>query len=301
MRRALIAALFALFTLSPALTLAACEETTTLAQLASASRAGEAAFAGLDAEGLLTQSTLARAKILPCVGQSLTTREAAAFHRLMALEAFINGEEARAKREFHAARKLDPGYSLPADVAGEGHPLLVLYEEAARTPDGEAEPVYPPEGGWVLVAGVRNAARYSQTPVVIQVFAASGALLETRYVHSGEALPRWGVNPFGLTAEDIGLTRNLPRDPRPWFVATAAAFVASGIFYAIAMDAKRTYQNPATQDAELSSYASRANALGAGAIAAASAGFVCTGLGIAFQAKFGTPKTRKEVLHANAL
>ncbi len=297
MRSILVTLILALLAISPTRALAACEETTILVQLASSARAGEAAFANLDAEGLLTQSTLARTKLLPCVGQVLTTREAAAFHRLMALEAFINADEGRVVREFHAARKLDPGYAFPADVAGDGHPLLALYEKAADAHDGEAQPVYPPEGGWVLVAGVRNAARYAQTPVVIQVFAPSGALLETRYVQSEEALPRWGVNPFGLTAEDIGI-QQAPRDPRPWFIAVAATFVASGILYAAAMNAKAKFQNPATLDAQLEGYASRANSLGAVAIASAGAGIICTGFGIGFQVKFGTPKTHKEVVHA---
>src|SRR3989339_1248072 len=213
-----------LLCLLPGHLLAVCVQPASVVELAQASRLAEEAFANLDADGLLTQSSLARTKVLPCVQEMITKRNAAAFHRLMALEAFINGDESRVMSELHAALILEPGYLFPENVAGSGHPLLVLYKRAETLDDGVAERTYPPANGYMMVAGVRNAARYSKIPVIIQAFGPHGELLETRYVQPGEASPNWSGNVFGLTAEDLGIKHPL-LDSKPWYVAGAVTLV----------------------------------------------------------------------------
>lgn len=280
----------------PRIAQAVCETPFHVAQLGGAGRAAEVAFAAMDAEALLTQASLARA-VLPCVGETLTRQDAAAFHRLMAMEAFIAEDYTRAKRELHASRQLEPGYTFPTDVAGEGHPLLTLYEEAERLPDGDGEKIYPPVNGYVLVGGVRNAARYSQTPVIIQVFQTVDeidTLRETRYVQPGEATPNWSGNAFGITAADIGINLDDLRrasiliDPRPWYIAAGVATVGSGVLYGVALREKSLYLDPTTPDDQLGDLESRANKLGTAALITGGTALVFTGFGIGFQVKFGS-------------
>lgn len=289
--------LLALSMLTPQVARAACEIPTRVAQLGETGRVAEIAFAAMDAEALLTQASLARTQVLPCVGETLTKQDTAAFHRLMAMDAFIAGDYTRAKRELHASLLLQPGYAFPSDVAGEGHPLLILYTQAEILPDGDGEKIYPPVNGYVLVGGVRNAARYSQTPVIIQVFTLDGEiaiLRETRYVQPGEATPNWSGNAFGITAADIGINLDdlrrpsILKDPRPWYVAAGVTAIASGVLYGIAMDQKAQFQDPTTSDNDLAGLEQSTNNLGTASLLAGGTAVIFTGLGIGFHVKFGS-------------
>ncbi|MBI4592303.1 hypothetical protein HY733_02545 [Candidatus Uhrbacteria bacterium] len=289
--------LLALFLCVSNLAWAVCEAPTHVQQLGEAGRVAEEAFASLDAESLLTQASHVRTQILPCVQESLTKEDAAAFHRLMAMESFISGNYTRAKQELHASLLLQPGYTFPSDVAQEGHPLLILYKQAETLPDGDGEKIYPPPGGYVLVGGVRNAARYKETPVIIQVYQSVDGvetLRETRYVQPGEATPNWSGNAFGLTAQDLGINLDdfrrpsIFRDPRPWYVGAGITALASGVFYGIAMHEKDLFLDPSTSDEDLEGHASRANSLGTASVITGGTALVFTGLGIGFQVKFGS-------------
>ncbi len=277
--------LLAFFLFLPRSAFAVCDEPTSVVQLIQASHLAEEAFANLDADALLTQSSLARSQILPCVQEVISKRNAAAFHRLMALEAFINGNESRVVNELHAALILEPGYLFPTNVAGQGHPLLALYKRAETSDDGVAERTYPPANGYMMVAGVRNAARYSKIPVIIQAFGPHGELLETRYVQPGEASPNWSGNVFGLTAEDLGIKHPL-LDARPWYVAGAVTLLASGVLYGIALNQKHQYLDPATSDDQRPGLESRANGFGTASAITGASGILFSGFGIGFQFKF---------------
>jgi hypothetical protein len=281
------------FCLLPRLVLAACDQPTSVVQLSDASRLAEEAFAKLDADGLLTQSSLARSQILPCVQEIITKRNAAAFHRLMALEAFINGNESRVVSELHAALILEPGYLFPENVAGPGHPLLALYKRAETSDDGVAERTYPPANGYMMVAGVRNAARHSKTPVIIQAFGPHGELLETRYVQPGEASPNWSGNVFGLTAEDLGIKHPL-LDSKPWYIAGTVTLVASAVLYGIALNQKHQYTDPATSDDQRPELENRVNGLGTASVITGASGVLFTGLGISFRFGLSNQKGTKK-------
>jgi hypothetical protein len=294
-------ALFALWLMISQVAQAGCETPTQVAQLGVAGRVGEEAFAAMDAEALLTQASLARTQILPCVEEPLTKQDAAAFHRLMALEAFISHDNRRVLQELHASLLLQPSYSFPIQVAAPGHPLLALYEAAGLVSDGDGEKIYPPPNGYVLLGGVRNAARYSQTPVIIQVFTYTDetqTLRETRYVQPGEATPNWSGNAFGLTAADLGIDledlqrRSVLADPRPWYIAAGVALAASGALYGFAMDEKARFVDPFTPDGDLAGHASRANSLGIASLTTSGAALAFAGLGIGFHVKFGANPSR---------
>lgn len=303
MRKLWIPAILAACFMLPRSAQAECEEQTQVSQLSDAWQRSLEAFAALDVEGLLTQSSVARAQILPCVGTMLTKRDAAAFHRLMAMEALVNTDDLRVVRELHASLLLEPSYEFPEEIVDATHPLRTLYEAAQTVPDGDGEKIYPPPGGWVMVGGVRNAARYAFTPVIIQVFTIDGVLRETRYVQPGESTPNWSGNAFGLTAADIGIDLDelrrprMSRDPRPWFVASLAMAAASGVMYAIAMEQKGRYRDPLTPDDALAGLADRANTLGTMSLVTGGTALAFTGVGIGFQAKFGSVRQPKSNPH----
>ena len=265
---------------------AACVKPSTIADLASVGREGEKAFAEMNLEQLLVLSLRARQEVIPCLVDKLTPRDAAGFHRLMALEAFTNNNGARVVSEFHAARKLDPGYEIPIEVANETHPLRKQYDQAAFAEDGKLEVVYPPIGGYITVGGVRNAPRPSKTPVLIQVFGPMDKVVETRYVEPGQSLSIWGKNPMGITAKDLGLGRSALTEPKTWYISAGVCAVVTGVLYGIAMSNKSQYLNTSNRDSvdsdrALQSSMDRANGFGTASIVSGSltVAFVAAGLG----------------------
>lgn len=269
---------------------ALCEKATTIADLSKIGRDGEKAF--MDPEGvarLLAFALRARESVLPCLQDKITPRDAAAFHRLMALAAFTQKDLVRVRGEFHAARKFEPGYEFPTDVVPEGHRLRTLYEQAATLEDGKLEVVFPPDGGYVTVGGVRGAARPEKTPVIIQVFDPFQKILETRYLQPGEKLPVWGKNPFGITAKDLGIENSSAWvSPKTWYISAGVSAVMTGALYGVAMYNKSQFQDvsrPDTIDSDrnLQGYADRANAFGMSSIVTGSLAVIFVGIGAGFQ------------------
>ncbi len=273
-----------------------CKTPTTVKQLGEAGLAGEKAFADIDLAGLLKVSTFAREEIVPCLSDALTTADASAFHRLMALEAFTHRNEMRVRREFHAARKLAPGYVLPEDFAGPDHPLRKLYIEAEMTDDGQRELVYPPIGGSVTVGGVRNAPRFKDSPVIVQVFDSTNKVLETRYVQPGETLPNWGLNnPMGITATDLGIdTVPLWKKEEPWLIASGVSAVIAAGFYGAAMYKKSQFNDKGTSDKDLRGLQSTVNGFGYTSIAATGVAIVLSGVAIYVHQAFGDNASKAE-------
>jgi hypothetical protein len=269
---------------------ARCEKPTTIQELSKIGLDGEKAF--MDPDGvarLLTFTTRARELVVPCLRDKITPRDAAAFHRLMALEAFTHKDIERVLAEFHAARKLEPGYEFPMDVLPEGHRLRGMYEKAAAREDGKLEVVFPPDGGYVTVGGVRNAPRPEKTPVIIQVFDPFQKILETRYLRPGEKLPVWGKNPFGMTAQDLGIdNKSAWVTPKTWYISAGVAAVLTSALYGVAMYNKSQFQNTSNPDSSdsdrnLQGYADRANVFGTSSIVTGSLTMVFAGLGLGFQ------------------
>lgn len=275
---------------------AKCEKSTTIADLSKVGQDGEKAF--MDPEGvahLLAFALRARETVLPCLRDKITTHDAAAFHRLMALAAFTQKDLTRVRAEFHAARKFEPGYEFPIDIVPEGHRLRGFYDQAASLEDGEQEKVFPPEGGYVTVGGVRGAARPEKTPVIIQVFDAydpitkSQPLVETRYLQPGEKLPVWGKNPFGITAKDLGIdNKSALVTPKTWYISAGVTAVITGALYVVAMYNKSQFQNTSTHDTtdsdrKLQDLKDRANAFGTASIVSGALAIGFAGLGAGFQ------------------
>ena len=200
-----------------------CERAASPADFYLASDMGEQAFVDLDIEGLVVAQADAL-WALRCANQQISDKMAASFHRLMALSAFTEGDEARVLVEFHAARRLEPGYLIPPEVVPRGHPLRLHYEASINVEMGAPEPIYPPSGGYVVVDGVKGAPRFTETSCIVQVFDIDHQLVETVYMGAGDALRQWGPVPGP----------SLVRFRAPLASGTVAALAATGILYGLA-------------------------------------------------------------------
>ncbi len=171
-----------------------CPQTTDTEDFLQSATEGERAFAAMDLPALRAARDEAL-RSLSCLGAKLTPRDAAAFHRMMALAAFTTGDRDQVLAEFHAARRLEPGYEIPEAVAPVGHPLVQLYDLAVDAAEGTLEPPLPPLSGYVMVDGVRGAPRPNGISTVIQVYDGE-VLQETRLLMAGERMPSWGPSPL---------------------------------------------------------------------------------------------------------
>lgn len=229
-----------------------CVGITTVADFAAASAAGEVAFADLDSDAL-ARAQLAGAHALTCLSEPVGTRDAAAFHRMIALAAFTRHNLSDARSEFHAARRLEPGYQIPESVAPPGHPLVALYDESASADEGELQAVQA-STGWIVVDGVRGSPRPIGVSVILQRFDALGKLENSIYLPAKAPLPSWAVPPKAVSRKGLHAG---------FVAASTGTAVAGGVTYGLALATQARFadlENP-VPDSELSSLQTRANGL----------------------------------------
>ncbi len=247
-----------------------CTEGTTLGGFLDAAHQGEQAFANMDMVGL-TQARQGALDQIPCLGEPVTTEVAAAFHRMMALAAFTQGDEAGTLAEFHAARRLQPGYTIPEDVAPEGHPLVDLYVRSVDAAEGSLDPTIPPLGGWVTVDGVRGAPRPTGISTILQSFESDESIDRTTYLMAGDPTPSFGPMPID----------ELRRQRRRYYLggSSAAALVAGGVLYGMSWSARSKFMDTddPMADADLPTQRNTTNTLFFSSLGAAGVG---VGLGV---------------------
>lgn len=247
----------------------ACESPATLEEIISSVREGEKAFEEMEQASLLSARDRALSA-LRCLQTPLTPTDVIHIHWLMALSYFTT-DRSRVAPILLAIQRLDATRQIGESFApSQEHPLAKLYTQARFLPDGEFEPVYPPQGGWALVNGVRGADRPLAQPAVVQVFDAQGAVVETRYIEQGETMPAWGPKPL-----DISRAR---MSPKPWGISAGASGVAAIGCYAVALATKHQImdmENPVPDDS-VPALRTRANLFGGFAVGL---GVVSVGLG----------------------
>jgi hypothetical protein len=242
--------------------LAACDVQVSAKAFLEVVMAGEVAFADMDDTELLVSSTKAR-NMLPCLNEVLSSFQEAAFHRLMAYEAFFNDNEGRTVAELHASRLLDGGYVFPEEVASEGHPLLRYYAEAASVDPGAPEEVLAPKDGYVFVGGIRNGRHYSNTSVIVHVFkpiedGGEPTLSETRYIQPGEEMPQWGEN---LSVMVMPSGPSPFKQPKMYSITSGALAALAGGAIVGALSKRNAFADPSTPDGQLRGLESGANSL----------------------------------------
>lgn len=197
--------------------------------------AAEAAYAAMDLPAFAAASTRANAD-LGCVIEVLAPADAAAWHRMVALDAHTTGDKGRAIAAFRAALAIQPAYVLPSTLAPPGNPLHVLYEAARALGPGKEVPFAATDT--VQVDGRRAATRPTERPALVQVIAADGAVTSTAWYAAGSFLPE----PEPLATSTLPPTpKPKPGPGVPLLVAGGASALVAGGLYAAALAMRSDY------------------------------------------------------------
>jgi len=258
-----------------------CSQSASLDDFVAASAKAEEAFASMDIVTLSAVKGYAM-DLLPCLDAKVTTREAATFHRMVALAAFTAGDEDLVLAEYHAARRLEPGYAIPEDVVPPGHRLRELYDQSVDADEGELHAMMPPTGGHLVVDGIRGAPRPDGISVIVQVFDAEGTLAETVLLEGGEPTPSWAPElPAPLPPPPV------EPEPEPsasgsrgrtvtWIATGVAAAAAGGLYFA-ASEAHTEYYESGLVGDEREAIRKKNNTL---FFSSVGAGVLAAGLGV---------------------
>ena len=257
----------------------ACSEPVAVSTLLSTLTTGETAFVRMDRVGIVLHRDTAVGQVA-CLNEQIAPSDAARFHRLLALAAFVAKDRERVALEFRVSRKLEPHYEFPEGLVPADHPIARLYAEArAEDLTGEVQTVLSPIGGWATVDGVRTETRLSGASAIIQIVDAHGTVVASSFVRPLDLLPQIDAAKF-----DLNVTAPVPKgifksSPTPWLVATGASLLVTGGLYTAGMIEKERFEdteNPVPDD-ELPALQNTTNALGVAWVASSA---VTASLGI---------------------
>jgi hypothetical protein len=147
-----------------------------------------AAFGNMDLAEFATARDAASAA-LPCLTRTLTPQDAAAWHAVMALDAFAAEDTAATTLSLRAALDADPHFTLPVALAPEGHPLRQAFDDAVALPPSPRAAVALPSGWLLFVDGTRTVTRPTRRPGVYQWVDPAGKVQAVAYLGAGEPLP----------------------------------------------------------------------------------------------------------------
>lgn len=254
---------------------AACSASAKLGDLDAAMTAAESAY-GKDLAAF--QAAVDQASsVLPCINEAVDPAEAARYHRMIGLGAYVARDPAAEISAFAAARSADPAYVFPESMVPAGNPLRQDY--AAVDLDGDVtKPVPAPAVGEVRLDGKAGAARSSDWPVVFQLLAADGHALTTAYLLPQDPLPAFVIAPSVavMPAERMSTAKPASHNPgRPLAIGAAAAALLAGGAYTGATLAAEDFRTNAHTDEEYGALRTRADAL---VITTAGLSAVATGL-----------------------
>jgi hypothetical protein len=244
-----------LFAIALVFTIAEARAECTVEAIHLAVKNGEQAFAERNMESLLGAKHSAMT-MLDCLDAPVGPMDAAAYHRLMALAAFATNRDL-ARLEFNAARRLEPGYNIPPEVAPAGHPLVLFYNESAMVDPGNLQVVYPPSNTYVVVDGVRGAQRAQRVPVIVQLVSDEGQVLDTEYLLPNQLLPEWSMDPLEIPTGTVTVRPTLR------WSAAATGLLGAGFYTAGVLTRNKLYnlENPVA-DTDVPAFKARANTFG---------------------------------------
>jgi hypothetical protein len=266
---------------------AACPARSTTADLSAAVVKAQSIYVAMDQDGFNAARAQADA-LLPCLGELLGPEDAAAYHRLHGLDAYLAEDRLRTLSAFRAAVAIQPGFVLPSTLAPVGNPLYAVYQEARGQPPGAVEPLTVPTGALAHVDGLRTLSRPMEREAVLQVSASSGEILWTALLPAGAPAPNWEAIVPGVSAGATSAAVPPPNEappvegPRPRrltlgvAIGAGGAALASGVLYGLATASRARFDDPATSYEDVEGLRSRTNAQ---VVASAGAGVVALGLG----------------------
>ncbi|MCB9679685.1 MAG: hypothetical protein H6737_31550 [Alphaproteobacteria bacterium] len=242
-----------MFWMSLAIADPGCADRSTPRELDALLESAERDLGELDSDGFLEQ-TADLPRVLSCLEDPLTSRQAARVHRAFGLRAFLGRQEAGAREAFAAARHADPDYVFPFWLVPERHAIRQLYADA--TPTEAVLPVLPARAGELRFDGAPIDERPQLRPVVVQVLDADGKVAATGWLRPTDPLP-----PYEPTHPVLPPLIGPSRTVRTGLLVTAglSTLVAGGA-YGWAGLANRDFQKAADRDSLFGSQR-RANTL----------------------------------------
>jgi len=232
------------------------------------------AFAGLDIEGFEAQAEMVWRQ-LPCVSEPLTPLDVADVYKLRALDAFLDQDEEVVSDSLEAALDAAPGYSLPASIAPEGHPLQVAFDAAATASPASRSDLPVPNEARLLVDGQPVLTRPDGRAVLLQLLTIDGAVAWTSLVDDGEPVPAYETLSDEFREKYLSeakVIRVRPRRPVELVVASSVAIVGAGAMYGLSRSSRATFFDPQTPYEDLAGLRARTNGLQTAAVLTGVAG-----------------------------
>jgi hypothetical protein len=229
-----------------------CVERSTAIELAAALHGAEVAYTAMDLDGFVDRRDLA-ADLLGCLGETLGPMDVASYHRVMALDGFLEDDSERTVAAFRAVLAIQPDLQLPSMLAMPGNPLWDLFEQAKVPTTVEMTHIYPPAGSVLYVDGVVTTERPVGRPVLVELQSVGGGVLWAGYLGAGVENPDWTVLDLSIPADPsrksrLALERVGPSRPL-LYTSTGLAVVAGGL-YATAWVMGQRYDDPDNPDIE---------------------------------------------------
>ncbi len=157
-------------------------------QVSSLMQAALLDFATLDEDSFFDTAQQAQSA-LGCLDEVFLPPNAAAYHRLMGLRAFFDGDEDSAVVAFRASQAIEPDYELSAKIAPVGGKLHRLWIQARQGPNPFIGSFNAPAGKYAYVDGTETRTRAEDLPSIIQYGSGDGSVDWTGYVAPGVTPP----------------------------------------------------------------------------------------------------------------
>lgn len=176
---------------------APCAAPTTAIELLAAIGTAETAFIDIDLAKFESAQQGAETA-LSCLGEPLYPPDAAAWHRMEAMTAFVRHDDAASIAGYRSSFALQPNYTLPDRIAPNGHPLRSWFD-AARVLPATSTVALPASGVALYVDGTRAASYPADRPFVLQAMDPAGRIQATAAVAANGALPTWATAAAAVT------------------------------------------------------------------------------------------------------
>lgn len=255
---------------TPAMGAPPCAEKVSSAAFYEQVASGDTAYIRMDIEAF-QEARRQASQMIPCLDESLTPAQAAGYHRLEALGAFLGRDHAGAVASLRSVIAAAPGYQLSLEIAPTGHPLRMYFEIAEGSKSAPPVALGPIARGWVTVDGATSTSWPVDRPYLTQQFDSAGGVMVSALRTVGEAPSEELAvdDSFRSVSAKIHTARTLS-------LVSAGAALVTGALYLGARSSANQFWDPSTPTAELDALRQRTNALG---WASAGVGLVAVGTG----------------------
>ncbi len=179
-------------------------------ELLDAASMAEGAFAGQDADGF-TSARIEVESRLACVSDPLSALDVVRVHRVMALGAFLDGDQVRMRHAVAGMMAIDPEVRFPDDLAPSGHTLDQVRASLVGAVPAEGPTLVGFPDGWIEVNGAFSPRVAGDVAATLQKLDNQGVVHETRYYWPGSSLDDWAGTGAMITAPGASAA---PRGPR---------------------------------------------------------------------------------------